>query len=99
MLEPLKWVMEKYKTLIVKMSHDNVSVAQVRFNLYLLCDLHILLGSSCLLPLLEAVNALIKFAQGRDIFICDFVATIKICQVDLYMMYSYSSNNYQREHF
>jgi L-rhamnose mutarotase len=58
-----------------------------------------LLGLSCLLPLLEAMHALIKFAQRKDIFICDFVATVKFCQENLYMMYSNPSNNYQREHF
>ncbi len=86
--------MAKYKTLIVKMSQDSVSIAQARFNLNLLCDLHMLLGLSCLLPLLEIVHALIKFAQGRDIFICDFVAIVKICQIDLCMMYSDPSSNY-----
>ncbi len=93
MLEPLKWVMAKYKTLIVKMSKDNVLVAQARFNLNLFCDLHMLLGLFCLLPLLEAVNALIKFAQGKDIFIYDFVAVVEIYQAKLYMMYSNPSNN------
>jgi hypothetical protein len=73
-------MMAKYKTLIVKMLQDNVSIAQARFNRNLLCDLHMLLGLSCLLPLLEIVHALIKFAQGKDIFICDFVATIKFAK-------------------
>jgi hypothetical protein len=94
MLEPLKQVMAKYKTLIVKMSQDNVSITQTRFNLDLLCDLHMLLGLSCLLPLLEVMHALIKFAQGRDIFICDFVTIVKNCQANLYMMYSNPSSNY-----
>jgi len=58
-----------------------------------------LLGLSCLLPLLEAMNALIKFAQEKDVFICNFVAVVKIYQTNFYMMYSYSSNNYQHEHF
>jgi hypothetical protein len=53
-------------------------IFQTKFNLDLLCDLHMLLGLSCLLPLLEAMNALIKFAQRKDVFICNFVATIKI---------------------
>jgi len=54
MLEPLKWVMVKYKTLIMKMSKDNVSIVQARFNLDLFCDLH-MLGLFCLVPLLEAI--------------------------------------------
>jgi len=83
--------MAENKTLIMKMSWDNVSIDQARFNLAL-CDLH-MLGFFCLLPLLEAMNALIKFAQGRDVFICDFVAIIKIYQTNIYMMYSNPSSN------
>lgn len=64
--------------LIVKMSQDNISVGQTRLNLNLFYDLDTLL--SYLLPLLEAVNALINFAQGqRDVFIYNFVASVKIC--------------------
>ncbi len=89
----------KYKTMIMKMSHDSALVVQARFNFNLLCGLHILLGLSCLLRLLEAMNVLIKFVQGRDVFICDFVVTIKIHQTNIYMMYSNPSNNYLGEHF
>jgi hypothetical protein len=70
--------MVEYKTLIVKILEDNVLAAQARFNLNLICDLHMLLSLSCLLPFLEAMNVLIKFAHGKDVFIYDFVATIKI---------------------
>jgi hypothetical protein len=38
------------------------------------------------LPLLEEVNALIKFAQRRDIFIYNFVVVVNICQANIYMM-------------
>jgi hypothetical protein len=58
-----------------------------------------LLGLFCLLPLLEVVNVLIKYAQGRDVFVCEFVATINIYQTNLYMMYLDPSGNYQCEHF
>jgi hypothetical protein len=73
MLKPLKRVMAEYQTLIMNMSQDSVSVAQAMFNLDLFCDFHMLMGLSCLLPLLESVNALIKFTQRWDIFIYDFV--------------------------
>jgi hypothetical protein len=43
MLEPLKWILTKYKMLIVKMTQDNISVAQARLNINLFCDLHTLL--------------------------------------------------------
>jgi hypothetical protein len=80
MVEPLKHVMEEYKTLIVKMSQDNVFVAQAKLNLDLLCDLHRLLGLFCLLPLLEVVNALINFVQKMDVFIYKFIVVIRIAK-------------------
>jgi hypothetical protein len=43
--------------LIMKMSQNNISVAQTRFNFNFLCDFHTLLALSCMLPLLEAINA------------------------------------------
>lgn len=52
-----------------------------------------------MLPLLEVVNALIKFTQERDVFICDFVVVVNICQIDIFMMYSNLATSYQHEHF
>jgi hypothetical protein len=46
-----------------------------------------LLALHCVLSLLECVNDLMKFAQSRDVFILDYVAAVKICQANLYMMY------------
>jgi len=101
MLEPLKHFLAKYKmfqTFLAKMSQDNISVGQTRLNLNLFYDLDTLL--SYLLPLLEAVNVLINFAQGqRDVFIYNFVASIKICQTDPFMMYFDALTSYQHEHF
>jgi hypothetical protein len=39
---------------------------------------HMLLGLSCLLPLMGAMNGLMKLAQGKDVFICNFVVVVKI---------------------
>ncbi len=55
MLEPLKCVSATYKTLILKMAHDNASIVQVRLNLDLLCDVHTLLDLFYLLPFLKVV--------------------------------------------
>jgi hypothetical protein len=33
------------------------------------------------------MHALIKFAQFRDVFVYDLVATIKVCRGDVYNMY------------
>ncbi len=52
-----------------------------------------------MLSLLEVVSFLIKFAQGRDFFILDLMAIVKICLVDLFMKYINLMNNYQHEHF
>jgi hypothetical protein len=54
-----------------------------------------MLGLSCLVPLLEAVNVFIKFSQGRG----DFVTIVKICQANLFMTYSNPFTSYQHEHF
>jgi len=52
-----------------------------------LYDIHIWLGLVCILPLLEFVHALIKFAQSRNVFMCDLVVIIKVCQGNIYNMY------------
>jgi hypothetical protein len=83
----------------VKMSQDNPSIAHARLNLDLLCDIHTLLTLSYLLLLLKVINVLIKFAYKRDVFICDFVPTIKICQIDFFMMYFDLMTSYRHEHF
>ena len=47
-------------------------------NFDILCDIQVLLSMVCLVPLLEVVYLLIQFAQDRNIFIGDFVATVKV---------------------
>jgi hypothetical protein len=79
MLEHLKCILVAYKTLIVKMSQDKISVVQARLNLNLLCDFHTLLTLFYLLSLLKAINTLFNFVQRNDVFICDFVTMVKIC--------------------
>jgi hypothetical protein len=45
----------------------------------LLCEIELLLGLACILPMLEALNYLIKFSQQTSCFVCDMVATVKLC--------------------
>jgi hypothetical protein len=61
MLNLAKKVMAKYKTFMVKMALDSLTNQEAKHNYEHLCDLHILLGLACILPLLESVHALIKF--------------------------------------
>jgi hypothetical protein len=86
MLSLAKRVMAKYKTLLVKMALDSLTYQQAKLNYENLCDLQVLLGLACILPLLEFVHSLIKFAQTRDVYMCDVVVVIKVCQGDIYMM-------------
>ena len=74
MLELLRRILGEYKTLICKMAKDaavkdlhlsdkqRASRENARHNLDLLYDVGILFVLPCLLPLLELVNSLIKFA-------------------------------------
>ncbi len=57
-------------------------------NLVNLCDVGTILGLPCVLPMLESINALMKFVQTRDVFVCDYIITIKIYQANLYKMYN-----------
>jgi len=40
-----------------------------------------------LMPLLETVDLLVTFAQKRDVYICNFVAALKIAEGQLYTLY------------
>ncbi len=87
MLSPAKRVMVEYKTILVKMTLDNPTNQQGMLNYEHLCDIHIFLGLACILPLLESMHALIKFAQSKDVFVCYLVVPIKDCQGDVYNIY------------
>lgn len=75
LLEPLKMVMEEYKTLVVKICEDatvketeltakQTAVKETtRCNYNLLCDVGTLLALPYLMPLLDFINFLMKFAQ------------------------------------
>lgn len=52
-----------------------------------------------LLPLMEAIDQLITFAQKPDVFICDFVAAVKICQASLHTLYEDRSTAYSTDEF
>ncbi len=71
----------------MKMALDSLTIALTISNLELFYDVEILLSLVCLVPMLEIFYALVKFAQLCDIFVCDFVATMKICQNDLNKLY------------
>jgi hypothetical protein len=87
MLAPLKRVGKKYKTLIIKMAANNGFVEATKTYLVNLCDVGTILGLPCILLMLEFVNAFMKFAQARDVFVCDYILAIKIFQANMYKTY------------
>ena len=83
MLQLAKRVLDEYRDLVLKMHVDKISNNHGIRNFELLYDLHALLGLSCILPMMNALDYLMKFNQDRKCFIRDMVAIIKICQLDL----------------
>jgi hypothetical protein len=57
-----KRVLNEYQMLVVKMVEDNVSIVIVKTNYELFYDVETLLGLAHVLPFLELVQGLFKFA-------------------------------------
>jgi len=87
MFSPLKRLLTKYKLLVVKMYMDAPKSKPTQDNLDLLCDLELVLGLPCILPMLEVVLTLIKYAQRWDVYICEFFDTMKSTKAELYHFY------------
>lgn len=64
MLSLAKRVYAKFCPLIVKMNAKNVRNDQASKNLNAMCDVELIMGLPCILPLLECLHTLIKIAQG-----------------------------------
>jgi hypothetical protein len=109
LLEPLKCVLGEYKTLIAKMCEDAVvkdpepkakeAKEKAKCDLNLLYDVGNLLALPCILPLLESIDSLMRFAQSRDVFVSDYIAAVKICQAKLYQFYCDPETSFGRSHF
>jgi hypothetical protein len=106
MLSPLKRVMSEYRTLVHKMHQDGLDgtstsaareVAIGNFNL--LVDISIPIALAGFLPLLETVHYLVKFSQQQDIFICDYLAAVKVCQGQLYELYCDHVSSFRSDSF
>ncbi len=72
-------MMSMYIPLLAKMAENGPSFFITKVNYELLCGVNLFIFLACLLPMLEKIHGLMKFAQKWDIFVCDYVATIKIC--------------------
>ncbi len=51
-------------------------------------DFELIIDLHYILPLLESAHMLIKYAQGWDVYIYDFVKTIKMCRSKMYELYN-----------
>ena len=81
MLAPSIRVMNEYQTLITKLQQDSKAKKASKKAIICfehLCDVQIVLGLSCILPMLRAMSTLMKYAQSNSVFICDFLAAIRI---------------------
>jgi hypothetical protein len=81
------------------MALDSPTNQQAKLNNENLCDLQVLLGLGCILPLLESIHALIKFTQIRDVYVCDLMVAIMVCQCDIYMMYCDETSKFTIDNF
>jgi hypothetical protein len=46
-----------------------------------------LFGLNVMRPMLKAIHSLIKFAQLRDVFVYNFITTIKVGEGDVYRLF------------
>jgi hypothetical protein len=56
-------------------------------SLNVLCNIEFILGIPCIFPMFEIMHMLIKIAQGRNVFVYDFVGSIKLIKHQLYNFY------------
>jgi len=84
MLGPLKCVLAQYKSLVVKMHSNYEKNKSIHDNFELLCDLDLIINMPCVMPILEVVHSLIKYAQHRDVFIMDFLDAINLAKTKFF---------------
>jgi hypothetical protein len=90
MFFPSKIIYFEYQPLIVKIHIERPKNDTASKNLNVLCDMELILGLPCLLPLFECIHKLIKIAQRRDVFVCDLVEVVELAQLELYKLYCHS---------
>jgi hypothetical protein len=80
MLYLAKLVYVGYPILIMKMHTKSLKSEVDLKNLNALCNVELILGLPCILPLLECVHTVIKVTQSINVFVCDFGESIKLTQ-------------------
>ncbi len=83
MINIVKCVLFEYCIFFMKMALDAPTIHSTKSNLYLLTNVETLLSFNTMMALLEVI----KFAQLRDVFVCDFIIPVKICERDMYRVF------------
>ncbi len=71
----------------MKIHFDYDKFKSTHETLELLCDLELILGLWCFMPMLKVVQTSIKYVQHRDVFIIDFVDVVNLFEVELFHLY------------
>jgi hypothetical protein len=71
----------------------------LQVSLDLMLDPHLLLGLVAIQPMLESIDCLYIWSQKNDVFICDFVAALEVCEGQLYSFYVDHTTFYGRDDF
>lgn len=68
-------------------------------NFNYLANEQIVIGLSCLMPLLKNLHSLMQFAEKRDVFVFYYVAAIQIFQADVASFYINNHTNFEQDVF
>jgi hypothetical protein len=79
----------------MKMAIDAPTTPSTKFNLFLLINVETLFGLNVMMPMLEAIHSLIKFAQLRNVFVCNLITTSKVGEGDVYHMFYYRESSFE----
>jgi hypothetical protein len=94
-----KVVLEKFKTLLIKMARYTFTHEIAKTNYEYLCDLDIILRLTSMVSMLEIVKGLSKYVQNSKTFIDDFVTRMKLCQANFHNMYCDEEKKYNYINF
>jgi hypothetical protein len=64
MLFLTKKVLSEYHALVLKMHQDVDNNTEIAHNLEIFCDLEVMMGFYCIMPILEGLNNTIQFSQS-----------------------------------
>ncbi len=87
MISFVKHVLFKYHIFFMKMTLEAPIITVAKSNLCVFTNVESLLGLNAIMLLLEVVHSFIKFTQPCDMFVCDFIIVVKICEGTVYQIY------------